>query len=255
MSIQHTTTGIKNTSSGIPIVTLQREESVQVFKGNQDNGYHPYGTQWWTNPSCPHSFKYLNIDSMYPPVYFNDPNVGHPPEEVAKIIYDYMQEMYQKVFGREFNSILELGVGGGEITSQFHKHGLDYVAVEGTTAGCEKLVANGIMRERILQADLKLMHKLGRRFDIAMCTEVAEHIEPWFASKVVSNCIDHADAVWFSCAEGGHSAHYHHMNEVPIAAWDNLFAYFGFNNYIALDGRYGRAHRIYLSDIGLKLVK
>lgn len=255
MQIQHTTTGIKNTASGIPIVTLQREESVQVFNEHQDNGYHQYGTQWWTNPECPHSFKYLNLDSMYPPVYFNDPNIGHPPEEVSKAIYDYMQEMYLKVFGREFYSVLELGVGGGEITRQFHNHNRDYVAVEGTTAGCEKLVATGIMRERIFKADLKLMPKLGRKFDISMCTEVAEHIEPWFASKVVSNCIDHADVVWFSCAEGGAHPHYHHINEVPIAAWDNMFAFFGFNHYVALDMRYGRAHRIYLNDNALKLVQ
>jgi beta-1,4-mannosyl-glycoprotein beta-1,4-N-acetylglucosaminyltransferase len=254
MNTQHTIISVKTATSEIPIVTLQCEESVQIFDG-KDNGYHPYGTQWWTNPKCPHSFKYLNIDSMYPSVYFNDPNIGHPPERVSEIIYSYMQEMYQKIFGREFNSILELGTGGGEITRQFHKHKLDYIAVEGTTAGCDRLVATGMMPERIIQTNLKLMTKLNRKFDISMCTEVAEHIEPWFASKVVTNCIEHSDVVWFSAAKGDHAAHYHHINEVPIEAWDNLFAYFGFNHYISLDGRYDRADRIYLNNDALKLVK
>jgi beta-1,4-mannosyl-glycoprotein beta-1,4-N-acetylglucosaminyltransferase len=253
MNAQHTTTGVKTITGEITIVTLQREETIQVFDG-KDNGYHSYGTQWWTNPKCPHSFKYLNIDSMYPSVYFNDPSIGHPPERVSDIIYSYMQEMYQKIFGREFISILELGTGGGEITRQFHKHKLDYIAVEGTTAGCDRLVATGMMPERIIQTNLKLMTKLDRKFDISMCTEVAEHIEPWFASKVVTNCIEHSDVVWFSAAKGNHSAHYHHINEVPIEAWDNLFAYFGFNHYIALDGRYDRADRIYLNNDALKLV-
>lgn len=256
-SLQHTTVDVKKVQTEINIVTLQREETVQVFDNTQDNGYHSYGTQWWTNPECPYAFKYLNIDSMYPPVYFDNTikDVGHPANDTAKNIYNYMQEMYLRVFGCQFESVLELGVGGGEITRQFHNHNIDYVAVEGTTAGCEKLVSNGIKSNCIIQSDLKVLPRLGRKFDIAMCTEVAEHIEPWFASKVVSNCIEHADVVWFSAAQGSSPPHYHHMNEVPISAWDNLFAYFGFNHYIALDGRFSRADRLYLNDQAYRQVK
>lgn len=75
---------------------------------------------------------------------------------------------------------------------------------------------------------------------------MAEHIEPWFASKVVENCTRHANAVWFSAAKGDARPHYHHSNEAPIEAWDRLFAFFGFTFGVVLDGRYGRADRLYL---------
>ncbi len=158
-----------------------------------------------------------------------------------------MQETFSAVFGVKSTSVLELGTGGGEITLHFHKASLDYQAVEGTEAGAKKLLSAGIPEARISLQNLKFMKPLGRTFDLVMCTEVAEHIEPWFASKLVSNCVEHGDVVWFSAAKGDAPPHYHHMNEVPIEAWDNIFAHFRFTYHIALNQTLNRADRIYLN--------
>lgn len=246
-SISHPLIETVDLPSGRTLFRIQKEATLKVFREDEDTGYHDYGTQWWTNPECPYAFKYLALDALYEPTYF-DESRGHPSYARSKELYAYMQSVSVDLFGRRFSSILELGTGGGEITRHFHEDGLDFVAVEGTTAGVEKLLSLGIPRERILQRNLKFLERLERKFDIAMCTEVAEHIEPWFASKVVSNCVEHADVVWFSAAKGDAPPHYHHINEVPIQAWDNLFAHFGFNCFVELNGTMGRADRIYLNE-------
>lgn len=236
------------------LIEIATEEHCVVYHSSQDQGYHPYGNDWWYNGQSPFSFKYLSIDSLYPTEYF-DPHGGHPDDSASVAIYEYMQSVYSTLFGKNFSTIIELGTGGGEITQQWHKHGLDYLAVEGTQAGVQRLVASGIDPNRICHANLKFLDYQNRSFDIAMCTEVAEHIEPFYASKVVDNCIKHSDLVWFSAADRNRHAHYHHMNELDIEVWDNLFANMGHNFFIPLNGLCGRASRLYVSQRIGNLVK
>lgn len=250
----HSPVGLYALPNGYKLVEIQQEETLQVFDQTTDNGYHTYGTQWWTNPACPFAFKYLALDALYAPTYFSHER-GHPSYDQAQALYRYMQQVYQSLFGRTFASVLELGTGGGEITTHFHEAGLDLTAVEGTTAGVEKLLSLGIPATQVIKANLKFMEPLGRQFDIAMCTEVAEHIEPWFASKVVANCVAHADVVWFSAAKGTAQPHYHHINEVPIQAWDNIFAHFGYNFHVPLNNLLERADRVYMSANGMRRIK
>jgi 2-polyprenyl-3-methyl-5-hydroxy-6-metoxy-1,4-benzoquinol methylase len=167
---------------------------------------------------------------------------------VAANLYDYMQVVFTGARGRPFASVLELGTGGGEITNVFRDRGLDYVAVEGTTPGARRLTAAGHPPERVIAADLRRLEPLGRTFDLVMCTEVIEHIEPFFASRVIELCTRHADTVWFSAADRNRRPHVHHMNEQDIEVWDNLFAFLGFSVSLELDRRYDRASRMYLRD-------
>ena len=232
---------------GLRVVEIAREAPLTVtIDEASDSGYHRYGNAWWTRSTCPLSYNYLAIETLYPERYFQ--GHSHPGAGPAFDLVDYMHIVFRALMRRELSSVLELGSGGGEITRALANRGLDYFAVEGTAAGVARLNEIGLDPGRILQCDLKFLPPLPRKFDLVMCTEVAEHIEPFFASKIVANCVAHADAVWFSAADRERAAHYHHINEVAIEAWDNLFAHMGMPFFVELDGRQGRASRLYLRE-------
>jgi hypothetical protein len=230
------------------IIEIAEDIKLNVFnKDGIDQGYHNYSNAWWYNINCPYSYAYLDIESIYPKTYFTTESSGHPDKKYASDIYCYMQRIYKDIFNCKFYSVLELGTGGGNITYQFLKNNIDFTTVEGTSEGYNKLIALGIPENRILNVNLKKLIPFDKRFDIVMCTEVIEHIEPFFASKIVELCTYHSSAVWFSAADRNRLPHYHHSNEIGIEAWDNLFAYFGFNIYIPLNSLHGRADRLYFS--------
>src|SRR5262249_49881456 len=70
--------------------------------------------------------------------------------------------------------------------------------------------------------DLEQPFDLGRRFDLAISLEVAEHLSAAAAAGVVASLARHADVVLFSAAipfQGGH----HHVNEQFLDYWGRLF--------------------------------
>lgn len=80
---------------------------------------------------------------------------------------------------------------------------------------------------RVKITDLERGFDLGRRFDLAICLEVAEHLSPQAADSFVAALAAHADVVLFSAAipfQGGH----HHVNEQFPNYWSQRFAQHGF---------------------------
>jgi hypothetical protein len=72
---------------------------------------------------------------------------------------------------------------------------------------------------------------LGRRFDLVVSLEVAEHLDASAADGFVASLVRHGDVVLFSAAipfQGGH----HHVNEQFADYWAERFAAHG---YRALD--------------------
>jgi SAM-dependent methyltransferase len=80
--------------------------------------------------------------------------------------------------------------------------------------------------EQILALDLEHPFDLGRRFDLVVCLEVAEHLPERAAESFVASLVRHADVVLFSAAipfQGGR----HHVNEQFPEYWARLFARHG----------------------------
>ena len=185
-----------------------------------------YGDNWWFNPEFKDSFEIYELDSFY------------PKSELAKNVTDavdmnnYIGSVLshgEEILGKEVKSIVEFGSCAGGFTRKLMELGIDVACVEGTSGGYELALENNIPADRVHIKDLRRRINLNKKFDVALCTEVAEHIETPFSSMLVETLTSHSDVIFFSSeGPGGNPNHYHHCNEQPDKFWINLFDFYGF---------------------------
>jgi hypothetical protein len=81
-------------------------------------------------------------------------------------------------------------------------------------------------RSEFRVADLNQPLKLSEKFDLAVCIEVAEHLQRAAAAPLVQTLTSVAPVVLFSAAIPGQGGHGHY-NEQPRSFWHALFAQHG----------------------------
>ncbi len=124
-------------------------------------------------------------------------------------------------------SVVDVGCGLGAWLKIFAEHGVEEtLGIDGDYLDLDKLV---IPQEDLLFADLEKLDTFptDRKFDLAVCLEVAEHLDEGAAKNLVSFLTHLADAVVFSAAiplQGG----INHINEQWPTYWQELFAEEGF---------------------------
>jgi SAM-dependent methyltransferase len=128
-------------------------------------------------------------------------------------------------------SVADIGCGVGPWASVFLKRGVtNVVALDGDYVDTKQLL---IPSELFRRSDLNAVGGatfIGK-FDLAICLEVAEHLDPSRAGEFVAFLTNLAPAIAFSAAipsQGGT----HHVNERWPSYWINLF---GRHGYIARD--------------------
>jgi len=122
-------------------------------------------------------------------------------------------------------SLADIGCGRGAWLAQWNLSGVtDYVGVDGNYVDRATLL---IPRDRFIEQDLSNSFNLGRRFDLIVSLEVAEHIRPEAAEVFVDNLCRHADAILFSAATPGQGG-LHHVNERDYGFWRDRFATRGY---------------------------
>jgi SAM-dependent methyltransferase len=126
-------------------------------------------------------------------------------------------------------SVLDVGCGVGAWLAVAADNGVaDILGVDGPYVNPEMLQ---IPRERFRAQDLAAKFDLGRRFDLAITLEVAEHISPSAAGMFVDNLVRHAPVVMFSAAIPGQGGTFH-VNE----QWPDYWAErFDKRNYVHID--------------------
>ena len=122
-------------------------------------------------------------------------------------------------------SILDVGCGVGAWLSAARAHGLDDVlGVDGPWVIPAQLeIPESCFQPVTLGADFDL----GRRFDLAICLEVIEHLPAESAAPLIDVLIRHAPIVLFSAAvpdQGGDG----HVNETWASHWRAHFAARGY---------------------------
>jgi SAM-dependent methyltransferase len=124
-------------------------------------------------------------------------------------------------------SVLDVGCGIGTWLAVAQRMGVAEIqGVEGDWLD-RSLVQ--VPEKLIVAVDLEQPFDLGRRFDLVISLEVAEHLSPGAASGFVESLVRHADVVLFSAAipfQGGH----HHVNEQFLSYWHPLFERCGYRS-------------------------
>jgi hypothetical protein len=117
-------------------------------------------------------------------------------------------------------SVVDVGSGVGTWLSIFREVGVtDVLGIDGAYVQPEMLM---IPPECFFAHDVTKPITIGRRFDLAMSLEVAEHLPATCAASFVDQLVGLSDIVAFSAAipgQGGHS----HINEQWQDYWRKLF--------------------------------
>jgi hypothetical protein len=127
--------------------------------------------------------------------------------------------------GYPVRSVVDVGAGVGPWLAVARRHGIaDTLALEGPWV---RELATAIPAAAYAFSDLGQPLAIGRRFDLCLCLEVAEHLPATGAGQLVDNLVGLSDVILFSAAipcQGGR----HHVNEQWPAYWADLFAARGY---------------------------
>jgi hypothetical protein len=126
-------------------------------------------------------------------------------------------------------SVVDIGCGQGGWLSIWNEMGLlDVCGHDGSYVDTTSLL---IASERFIACNLERPLPVGRRFGLAQCLEVAEHLPPSAAEGLVDSLCKFSDVVLFSAAQPGQGGE-RHINERRPSYWAQLFlnrGYFPFD--------------------------
>jgi SAM-dependent methyltransferase len=122
-------------------------------------------------------------------------------------------------------SILDVGCGTGTwLRAALDLGSNDVFGVDGVAVPVSQLL---IAPKLFRQYDLNQRLDLGRRFDLVLCLETAEHLRPGSAATLIDTLAAHSDTILFSAATPGQPGT-NHLNCQWPAYWQELFNARGF---------------------------
>jgi SAM-dependent methyltransferase len=158
---------------------------------------------------------------MYTEDFYNTQKEGS--RKSARIIVPMVLELVHP------KSVLDVGCGVGTWLSVFNEnHVEDFRGIDGEWVELKSLQ---IPKDRFSSYDLKRPFSLGRKFDLVISLEVAEHLPKEAAERFVDSLAKHGSVILFSAAipfQGGTD----HINEQWPEYWIGLF---NKRDYIVLD--------------------
>jgi hypothetical protein len=128
-----------------------------------------------------------------------------------------------------FKTLIDLGCGIGEFVSYFHHaHNVLSVGFDGSENSLTHMASGATIYLHDLRIPITPDWD-NKLWDICMCLEVAEHIEPEFADTIVINCCSSSDLILFTAAPPGQEG-LGHVNLQKPEYWFEKFKAQGYIN-------------------------
>jgi len=125
----------------------------------------------------------------------------------------------------EFDTVLDLGCGNAYIIERLLYLGKKVHGIEGSA--CAFDVMSPRIKKLVQLRDLTVPLFIAR-FDMVICTEVAEHLLPDYADILVDTiCANSLRYVYFTAATPGQGGQFH-FNEQPHEYWKQKFSARGY---------------------------
>lgn len=138
-------------------------------------------------------------------------------------------------------SVVDVGCGSGAWAAEAAAAGVeDVFGIDGPWVEPETLL---IAEKKFLAADIGAALDLGRRFDLAFCLEVAEHLPESAARQFVANLSGLSPVILFSAAipgQGGEG----HVHEAYPSRWSKEFGRSGYECHDVFRGEIWDDQRI-----------
>ena len=118
------------------------------------------------------------------------------------------------------NSVVDVGCGNAEFLYQFQKRGVTIKGYDGSHYAVDRALVD---KKFIELFDLRNQIDSSQRYDLALCLEVAEHIERRYSKILIDSLAKLSDIVIFTAATPGQGGHFH-INEQPKEFWIEIFS-------------------------------
>jgi SAM-dependent methyltransferase len=152
-------------------------------------------------------------DEIYDARYFS--------EVTDVVMQDSAATMAQSIV-RDFHptSVIDVGCGSGNLMLALQEHGVSVTGYEYASAAVERCRQRNLV---VSKFDIEAGQPLGRSADVAVSTEVAEHLPASVAGRFVQLLCEAAPVVVMTAAPPGQGGT-DHVNEQPPEYWIEKFA-------------------------------
>jgi SAM-dependent methyltransferase len=148
-------------------------------------------------------FEGFDPDNLYPGNAYGAPgNITYEAEAIGEWLWERLKP----------RSVIDLGCGPGCYLLPYKRHGAEILGVDACPE-CGHLIPGDFKR-----VDLRLPYTPPKRYDLAICIEVGEHLEAEYADVLIQSIVGCSDIVLFGAAVPGQTGQYH-VNEQPPAYW------------------------------------
>lgn len=131
----------------------------------------------------------------------------------------------------DVSSVVDVGCGTGGWLRVWMELGVkDVLGIDGDHVPKSLL---RVSADRVMNHDLRTPLEPPRRFDLALCLEVAEHLPAEIGPRLVRLLCRLSDVILFSAAQPGQGGE-RHVNEQPLAYWQEQFESNGYRTFDSL---------------------